>query len=389
MMRLMSILSRLWRSRSTAAFCAALLAPNSVSSQSLEPSGAVCRAPSTFCGRTVQSSCLSALGVGAIDSDVAALECRNQLETYRDCLSLVASQCGSAAPAGAPEAAPNLGEATAAEPASPTMLAIWREVKDSGDAEALEAFADAYPTSPLSTLARNRAVALRSAATADTPAAPARPTADADAQKKSAEVALARARNREAQAHLARAGYSPGIADGVWGRKSAAALIAFSRANGLPASGALTDSHLAALRTAPDAPPRAPKPPAPRNAVADPSPAPANAAKTATPGEALPQATLAVQVHYKKRLTFLVERCQVPLTGVRGGGYDLSGITFDCLAPIRLSGRISPVGALNSASLTFDGLHDATLSGDANAMEAEFGLIGPRDINRITLRLSE
>ena len=55
---------------------------------------------------------------------------------------------------------------------------------------------------------------------------------------------------REAQGLLAALGYAPGPADGIWGRRSARALAAFLRDEGLPAKDLLTPESLLAMRSA-------------------------------------------------------------------------------------------------------------------------------------------
>ncbi|QTD45420.1 peptidoglycan-binding domain-containing protein [Ottowia testudinis] len=60
-------------------------------------------------------------------------------------------------------------------------------------------------------------------------------------------LAPARIGWREAQRQLARLGYDPGPADGTVGRRTTAALRAFQRHHGLPASGRLDDATRQAL----------------------------------------------------------------------------------------------------------------------------------------------
>lgn len=81
----------------------------------------------------------------------------------------------------------------------------------------------------------------------------------------------ARADAREAQQALARAGYDPGPADGVWGAQSARALRDYQRANSLAETGRLDSATRAALRGT--AAPAAPPSPAPAPAVPPPAPA--------------------------------------------------------------------------------------------------------------------
>ena len=55
---------------------------------------------------------------------------------------------------------------------------------------------------------------------------------------------------REAQSLLAKLGYAPGPADGIWGKRSANAYAAFLRDTGQPPADALTPAALRAMRTA-------------------------------------------------------------------------------------------------------------------------------------------
>jgi uncharacterized protein (TIGR02594 family) len=47
-------------------------------------------------------------------------------------------------------------------------------------------------------------------------------------------------------------GYNPGVVDGVWGRKTLQATVAFQKSRSLPAQGVLNEATVAALRTEPD-----------------------------------------------------------------------------------------------------------------------------------------
>ena len=189
------------------------------------------------------------------------------------------------------------------------MLAIWSEVKDSGDAGALETFAQNFEGTTLGVLAASRARALREAARqteidknakdvwaymrdagdpkvledfaaafpnnqwayealdlaakmrAETAAktgvsiqAPELATVDASAAAQTAAADEARAareveaaRNRGAQRELNRLGYDVGPVDGAFGPRSRAALTAFQQAEGLSPDGELNDTVLAAL----------------------------------------------------------------------------------------------------------------------------------------------
>lgn len=372
----------------------ALFAGGAQAQSAFDASGTVCRSPSNFCGRTVHSSCLTRLSVGAVDAgdeatgeEIAGADCRSQIETYRDCLTLVARQCAVAA-----------APAPVEPPDAEAMLAIWNEVKDSGDAEALDAFADLYPTTPLAALARNRARALREAAAAppddggeDAAGAGAAASEDAPPSDLTALAlkAAERARNREAQAHLARTGYDPGLADGIWGPRSAAALAAFAREHGLAEDGALTDGHLAALRAAPDAKPRR----APAAAAAAPARPPAperlDESPTAEGGEAAAEVVpIKIWVRYRVGLRFIDKRCEASAERV-GGVIDVSSHALDCVSRIVFSVKTRADGALESGSLNYDGRHNAALVAKGGYYEADFGVVGPRGITFIRVYLPD
>jgi peptidoglycan hydrolase-like protein with peptidoglycan-binding domain len=59
---------------------------------------------------------------------------------------------------------------------------------------------------------------------------------------------------REAQSLLIRVDRNPGPVDGVWGRRTEAALVDFLAERGLDFDGELTGMHLALLRDAPEGP---------------------------------------------------------------------------------------------------------------------------------------
>lgn len=80
---------------------------------------------------------------------------------------------------------------------------------------------------------------------------------------------------RAVQQHLARLGYDVGVADGVAGRKTKAAIRAFQERAGLPVDGAVTPSLIAALSAVPApaaAPPSAAAPSAAAPSAAPPAP---------------------------------------------------------------------------------------------------------------------
>lgn len=139
-----------------AALGLAVLCATTVQAQAAK--SALCADPQGFCGLQLSASCLQRLGAGALAADDP--ECGDRLALYRDCLSLVAGQCGGeqAAAAGA--------QSGAAASDTASMMAVWAEIKDADSAPALEAFAAAYPGTPLAALALERAERLKAAAAA-------------------------------------------------------------------------------------------------------------------------------------------------------------------------------------------------------------------------------
>ena len=136
-----------------------------------------CADPAKSCRDGLSQSCLGRVGAGSLAVGVApsdaTADCAAEFDAYRACLSRAAAECGAAR---RPETAPRQAAGGDA-----TMLAIWNEIKDSGDAAALESFADSYDGNPLAALARSRAAALRSDAAAPAPAP--NPGADAEDQE--------------------------------------------------------------------------------------------------------------------------------------------------------------------------------------------------------------
>lgn len=53
------------------------------------------------------------------------------------------------------------------------------------------------------------------------------------------------------QKRLLTNGFDPGIVDGIWGRNTLNALVAFQRVRNLPAEGSLSEATLAALKLDP------------------------------------------------------------------------------------------------------------------------------------------
>ena len=112
----------------------------------------LCAEPTAFCQRQLSPACVNRLGAGSIATEAPAV-CDAELNNYRECLALVASQCG-ATDDSAGGASRGAGDAA-------TMTMIWNEVKDSGDVAALESFAETYPGTPLAALARRKVDELR------------------------------------------------------------------------------------------------------------------------------------------------------------------------------------------------------------------------------------
>ncbi|MEO1292096.1 MAG: hypothetical protein AAFV62_04580 [Pseudomonadota bacterium] len=142
-------------------FVIPLAAPQTALSQST-----ACGNPQVFCSRQLSPSCTQRYGAGTIAAESSgepAGDCKAEFAAYRDCLALIAAQCGKkpeTQPATQPTTAPGGG-------GNPSMMmTIWAEVKDSGDPAVLRAFAKEYPGTTLATLATRRAERLEDAATA-------------------------------------------------------------------------------------------------------------------------------------------------------------------------------------------------------------------------------
>lgn len=258
----------------------------------------LCSSPAESCGAILSPACLDRVGASALP--ILGGDCGAQLERYRGCLSTVITACTPPQPEESRKVTLPPGD----------MLAIWSEVKDSGDANALETFAQNFKGTTLGALASSRARTIREEArqtevdknakevwaymkdagdptvledfAAEFPnnkwayealdlAAKMRTVSVTEAEEKAdetdaepvsastesevvAEVAALAARetkiarNRDAQRELNRLGYGAGPVDGAFGPRSRAALIAFQQAEGLRPDGALNDAVLAALR---------------------------------------------------------------------------------------------------------------------------------------------
>lgn len=310
-----------------------------------QSAGPLCASPAQACGAVVSSHCLQRIGAGTLDS-AASIDaaCDQQLARYRDCLGRIAELCTE-------EDAAAAGPGPAPAPTAADMLAVWTEVKDSGDPDALDAFAENFPNSALAALARRRSEALRREAadltrereaaalwaelqsiedpevlelfaerhkgTSAAPLAAARAAAlradavrGAEPPETADEVSAATAPKpapapqidpqktliAATQRELVRAGYAAGPADGVMGRRTRGALLAFEADIGRTPKGAPSQSLLAALKAAESAAPasRWPKAPAAsaiETAAAAPPPrAPEPAAQEPAPAEAADQA---------------------------------------------------------------------------------------------------
>ena len=110
----------------------------------------LCDAPAQNCGAMLPPSCLDRVGASSLPTPEGG-DCDAQLDKYRECLTTVISAC----------ARPKREEQRTVTLPSGDMLAIWNEVKDSGDANALETFAQNFEGTTLGALAASRARSLR------------------------------------------------------------------------------------------------------------------------------------------------------------------------------------------------------------------------------------
>lgn len=292
MARLSDTMSR----RRRAAGCAAaafLLAIGAVGDSRAQSS--ICRDTGAFCSRSLASSCLTKFGAGAREVDGSKLSeaCETQLKQYRECLSLVTAQCPRLG-----ALASTLGERTPQRggDGTATALQVWNEIKAVEDADVMEAFAKAYPGSPLAVLASKRAAGLRGAARAGVPAPvassePSREELAAQEQDKRLRRAFA-----EGQRQLNRLGYNAGPVDGDWGARSGDALVRFLADFGYPPSRMLTPDALVALQETPTG---APKKIAPAAVAEARSPAAKQATPKAKSGSQL--AKIVVTFRYRDR----------------------------------------------------------------------------------------
>ncbi|MBX2855687.1 MAG: peptidoglycan-binding protein [Rhodobacteraceae bacterium] len=149
-------------SRHAAAFPAKLLLAAGLSFGSLisgDPAWAegLCEAPAQSCASVMPATCVDRVGAAALPTTEDA-NCGSHLESYRACLTTVISACEQEK-----ETEPRHVTLPAGD-----MLAIWNEVKDSGDADALEAFAEDFKGASLGVLAAKRAKELRAQELSDT-----------------------------------------------------------------------------------------------------------------------------------------------------------------------------------------------------------------------------
>lgn len=126
-------------------------------------------------------------------------------------------------------------------PATPDREeAFWQVVTGMDTAAAYESYLDRYPRGRYAEDARDAIAAIEG---------------DAAAQNRAAEEALNLGRDgrRNVQRNLSLLGYDPRGIDGIFGPGSRAAITAWQRAKGYPATGFLTRDQLSALNTAAEA----------------------------------------------------------------------------------------------------------------------------------------
>lgn len=136
-----------------------------------------CANPTKSCRDGLAPECLDRIGAGALPTGQAVQQttgCLEVFEAYRACLSRAVLECRPGTTARLPASTqPSTTENASTDDA--TMLAIWNEIKDSGDIASLESFASAYDGKPLAALARSRAASLRSGEEGGSPTGQARP----------------------------------------------------------------------------------------------------------------------------------------------------------------------------------------------------------------------
>lgn len=118
--------------------------------------------------------------------------------------------------------------------------AFWQVVMGMDTVEAYESYLDRYPRGRYADDAKDAIAAIEG---------------DAAAQERAAEEALNLGRDgrRQVQRNLSLLGYDPRGIDGIFGPGSRAAITAWQRAKGYPATGFLTRDQLGALNTAAEA----------------------------------------------------------------------------------------------------------------------------------------
>ena len=139
---------------------------------------------------------------------------------------------------------------------------FWATVKDSEDPADLEAYRSRYPGGTYEALAVNRLERLKGAdapadqivasAAHDPAGAADAPAVQTDPATAEATLNLTRADRRSIQAGLASLGFDPGPTDGLFGRKTRAALSAWQEATGEATSGRLTAAEAGVLKAAGD-----------------------------------------------------------------------------------------------------------------------------------------
>lgn len=139
-------------------------------------------------------------------------------------------------PAPVPDPGPAPGSAAALE------IAFWEAIADSTDPRDFEDYLARYPGGTFRSLAERRLASLR-------PADPEAPEADAspEAAPEAPAFRPSRAQIRDAQARLNALGHDAGPVDGLMGRRTAEAVAAFQRAQGLTPDGAVSEALLATL----------------------------------------------------------------------------------------------------------------------------------------------
>lgn len=121
---------------------------------------------------------------------------------------------------------------------------LFELARESGYAEDFQAYLDAFPNGVFSGMARNAIARLQTEDQTEEEQAPrVRSASSSDHQ----ELGLTRAEIRVLQARLQAAGQSPGTADGLWGRRTDAAVRGWQAAQGIEPTGYLSREQIALL----------------------------------------------------------------------------------------------------------------------------------------------